>query len=71
MPYAAVSWIPRARAAWYNERLSALPPMMIFQPPKSWPWEVGQLSSICRMVGTQWEKVTFSSRHSLTSMSGS
>ncbi len=45
--------------------------MITFQPLKSTPWAALAFITICRMVGTQWEKVTFSRFHSSTSSSGS
>ena len=45
-------------------KVSALPPRSIFQPSKSSPLPLPRSSRIiCRIVGTQWEKVTFSSRN--------
>ncbi|MNI66753.1 hypothetical protein D3C73_1223440 [compost metagenome] len=63
--------MPLALAASYNVRFRALPPMTIFQPPKSTVCAALALRTICKMVGTQWENVTFSLRHNSTRYSGS
>ena len=34
--------------------------MITFQPARSTFWLAGLFRSMCRSVGTQWEKVTFS-----------
>ena len=44
--------------------------MMTFQPDRSWPVLSAPLTSICRIVGTQCENVTFSVSRSLSSTSG-
>ena len=48
----------------------AEPPMMTFQPEKSMSLAVALESSMCKMVGTQCEKVTFSSRMYWARVSG-
>jgi hypothetical protein len=62
--------MPRASAALAWAWDSAEPPMMSFQRDRSMTLESGCTSSMCRMVGTQWEKVTPSSRTSLSRVSG-
>ena len=44
---------------------------MTFQFDRSKFFTAGLLTSMCRMVGTQWEKVTFSMSRSFSSISGS
>ncbi len=48
----------------------AEPPIMTFQPDRSVSLARAWLSSMCRMVGTQWEKVTRSRAFNRNSTSG-
>ncbi|MNY71521.1 hypothetical protein D3C86_2098810 [compost metagenome] len=62
--------MPRSRAASHNAGGSAEPPMMSFQPDKSWPLACAACNSICSKVGTQCENVTRSVSRNCSSMSG-
>ncbi|MCY1294838.1 hypothetical protein D9M69_175290 [compost metagenome] len=62
--------MPRASAASHSAGGSAEPPMMIFHPDRSGLPSADACNSICRMVGTQCENVTFSVSRSFSSWSG-
>ena len=62
--------MPRFMAAFASGRGSAEPPTIIFSFDRSTSWLPGALKSICRIVGTQWVKVTPSSLISLRNTSG-
>ncbi|MNR22126.1 hypothetical protein D3C85_1390660 [compost metagenome] len=63
--------MPLALASLAMPKVNALPPRSIFQPSKEVCFASSQLRIICRIVGTQWEKVTFSSRNNRTRLLGS
>ena len=62
--------MPRSSAARASGCDIAAPPMSTFQRERSARSAPGALRSMCRMVGTQWEKVTRSRWMSARSVSG-
>ena len=62
--------MPRASALRATGLGSAAPPISTFQPERSTWAAAGSLTSMLRMLGTQWEKVTPSLARSLSSTSG-
>ncbi|MNI64594.1 hypothetical protein D3C73_1200510 [compost metagenome] len=63
--------MPLALASLAIPNGNALPPMSIFQSSKRVFLPSSQLRIICSTVGTQWEKLTCSSRNSRTRVLGS
>ncbi len=62
--------MPLLSAATATDLGSAAPPMITFHRVRSSLATAGLVTSMLRMVGTQWEKVTFSSTSSFSSISG-
>jgi len=70
MPYPVVMSMPRCMASLAKARGNAAPPTMTFQPLSIPSAALGWARIICRMVGTQWENVTFSRAISSSTRSG-
>ena len=71
MPYPPKTSMPRSMAARARPADIAEPPTTTFQPLRSISPATGAFSSMCRMVGTQWENVTRSRSIRRSSFSGS